>query len=98
MQPGTEGRHCGIFGQNGYYGIELDTLEDIKRKWDEAEASASPEQKLRLERSRVSLMLSERAYYTYFGGIENSAKAREIWAAIRAKMTELGIRTSESQP
>lgn len=98
MQPGTEGRHCGIFGQNGYYGIELETLEDIKRKWDEAEASASPEQKLRLERSRVSLMLSERAYYTYFGGIENSAKAREIWAAIRAKMTELGIRTSESQP
>ena len=99
MLTGVEkDRHTKIFGAPGYYGITDKEIEQIHQWWDEARAAATPEQLVRLDRSYLSVLITERTYYAFYAGADHreyTAKARELLKEIEQWRTEHGIGRGE---
>lgn len=99
MLKGVEkDRHATIFGAPGYYNITDKEIEQIKQWWDEARAAATPEQLVRLDRSYLSVLITERTYYAFYAGADHreyNARARELLREIEQWRTEHEIGRGE---
>ena len=59
-------KHAGCFNGSIFFGITPEELEPIKEKWTEYVGKLPEEQSMRLERSYISVLLTEKAYYDEF--------------------------------
>ncbi len=92
-QPG----HVHTIGKGDYYpynGFELDDIEKIKTDWAAARELATDDaQRLHLDRSYISVLMAEVAYYYYNMTIDRTyvPKYNDLLVYVGALATELGI-------
>ncbi|MBR6740503.1 MAG: DUF4838 domain-containing protein, partial [Clostridia bacterium] len=92
------GGHVDSFGENPYYGFELEDIEKMKADWAAARELASDDaQRLHFDRSYLAILMAERAYYFYNQMYDRTypQKARDLLNEIAEIAKALGAPHAE---